>query len=166
MNFQTILLSQYPALFLLALLFLIAHLRVRKSSAVKSVLWVLLFGAALAAGVVCCFLGVQAELWTIKNLVRLGFWSWFGVVLLAVILLLHIVHGFEKRAERRRLAKAMEQAERQKAEEVSRAREEGAATERERALAESAAQQSEAADGARQSADDAQPAQDGSTSAV
>ena len=49
MNLRTILFSQYPALFLLAVLFLIAHLRVRKTSAVKSVLWVILFGAALAA---------------------------------------------------------------------------------------------------------------------
>ena len=55
MNLRTILFSQYPALFLLAVLFLIAHLRVRKTSAVKSVLWVILFGAALAASVVCCF---------------------------------------------------------------------------------------------------------------
>ena len=53
MNLRTILFSQYPALFLLAVLFLIAHLRVRKTSAVKSVLWVILFGAALAASVVC-----------------------------------------------------------------------------------------------------------------
>ena len=45
MNLRTILFSQYPALFLLAVLFLIAHLRVRKTSAVKSVLWVILFGA-------------------------------------------------------------------------------------------------------------------------
>ena len=53
MNLRTILFSQYPALFLLAVLFLIAHLRVRKTSAVKSVLWVILFGVALAASVVC-----------------------------------------------------------------------------------------------------------------
>lgn len=79
MNLRTILFSQYPALFLLAVLFLIAHLRVRKTSAVKSVLWVILFGAALAASVVCCFLGIQAELWTLKTLITLGFWSWFGV---------------------------------------------------------------------------------------
>ena len=49
MNLRTILFSQYPALILLAVLFLIAHLRVRKTSAVKSVLWGILFGAALAA---------------------------------------------------------------------------------------------------------------------
>ena len=36
MNLRTILFSQYPALFLLAVLFLIAHLRVRKRSAVKA----------------------------------------------------------------------------------------------------------------------------------
>ena len=135
MNLRTILFSQYPALFLLAVLFLIAHLRVRKTSAVKSVLWVILFGAALAASVVCCFLGIQAELWTLKTLITLGFWSWFGVGLVLLFLVLRVVHGMEKRSSRRRLDKAMKQAEKQKEEEGSRARAEGAAAERERAEA-------------------------------
>lgn len=138
MNLRTILFSQYPALFLLAVLFLIAHLRVRKTSAVKSVLWVILFGAALAASVVCCFLGIQAELWTLKTLITLGFWSWFGVGLVLLFLVLRVMHGMEKRSSRRRLDKAMKQAEKQKEEEVSRARAEGAAEERERAEAEAA----------------------------
>ena len=138
MNLRTILFSQYPALFLLAVLFLIAHLRVRKTSAVKSVLWVILFGAALAASVVCCFLGIQAELWTLKTLITLGFWSWFGVGLVLLFLVLRVVHGMEKRSSRRRFDKAMKQAEKQKEEEVSRARAEGAAAERERAEAEAA----------------------------
>ena len=141
MNLRTILFSQYPALFLLAVLFLIAHLRVRKTSAVKSVLWVILFGAALAASVVCCFLGIQAELWTLKTLITLGFWSWFGVGLVLLFLVLRVVHGMEKRSSRRRLDKAMKQAEKQKEEEVSRARAEGAAEERERAEAEAAARE-------------------------
>ena len=118
MNLRTILFSQYPALFLLAVLFLIAHLRVRKTSAVKSVLWVILFGAALAASVGCCFLGIQAELWTLKTLITLGFWSWFGVGLVLLFLVLRVVHGMEKRSSRRRLDKAMKQAEKQKEEEV------------------------------------------------
>ena len=139
MNLRTILFSQYPALFLLAVLFLIAHLRARKTSAVKSVLWVILFGAALAASVVCCFLGIQAELWTLKTLITLGFWSWFGVGLVLLFLVLRVVHSVEKRSSRRRLDKAMKQAEKQKEEEVSRARAEGAAAERERAEAEAAA---------------------------
>ena len=138
MNLRTILFSQYPALFLLAVLFLIAHLRVRKTSAVKSVLWVILFGVALAASVVCCFLGIQAELWTLKTLITLGFWSWFGVGLVLLFLVLRVVHGVEKRSSRRRLDKAMKQAEKQKEEEVSRARAEGPAAERERAEAEAA----------------------------
>ena len=145
MNLRTILFSQYPALFLLAVLFLIAHLRVRKTSAVKSVLWVILFGAALAASVVCCFLGIQAELWTLKTLITLGFWSWFGVGLVLLFLVLRVVHGMEKRSSRRRLDKAMKQAEKQKEEEVARARAEGAAAERERAETEAAARAEEAA---------------------
>ena len=148
MNFQTILLSQYPAFFLLALLFLFAHLRVRKRSAVKSVLWVILFGAALAASVVCCFLGIQAELWTLRTMIVLGFWSWLGVSVVLLLLVLRVLHGFEKRASRRRLEKAMQQAEKQKEEEVSRAR----AEERERIEAE----QSEREAAARAAAEAAQ----------
>ena len=145
MNFRTILFSQYPALFLLALLFLIAHLRVRKTSAVKSVLWVILFGVALAASVVCCFLGMQAELWTLKTLITLGFWSWFGIGLIALVLVLRIAHGIEKRSSQRKLDKAMAQAEKQKAEEISIARAQGAAEERERAEAEERAAREAAA---------------------
>ena len=152
MNLRTILFSQYPALFLLAVLFLIAHLRVRKTSAVKSVLWVILFGAALAASVVCCFLGIQAELWTLKTLITLGFWSWFGVGLVLLFLVLHVVHGVEKRSSRRRLDKAMKQAEKQK---------EGAAAERERAEAEAAARaEEEAREEAARAAAEAAAAQD------
>ena len=64
MDLREILFAQFPAFFLLSLLFLIAHLRVRKHSAVKSVLWVLLFGAALAVSILFCFLGMQAKYWT------------------------------------------------------------------------------------------------------
>lgn len=150
MNFRTILFSQYPAFFLLAVLFLISYLRVRKSSAVRSVLWVLLFGAALAASVVFCFLGIQAGLWTLKTLFALGFWSWFGVLLVLFLFLLRVVHGVEKRANRRRLEKAMKQAEKEKEEEVSRARAQGAAEERERAEAEAARAEAAAAEEAAQ----------------
>ena len=47
MDLREILFAQFPAFFLLSLLFLIAHLRVRKHSAVKSVLWVLLFACLI-----------------------------------------------------------------------------------------------------------------------
>lgn len=143
MDLRTILFSQYPALFLLALLFLIAHLRARKSSAVRSVLWVLLFGAALAMAVAFCFLGIQAELWTLKTIVRLRLWSWAGIALVLAILLLRVVHGVESRMNRRKLDRAMRQAEQEKQAEVARTRAEGAAEgaaqERERAAAFSAA---------------------------
>ena len=66
MDLREILFAQFPAFFLLSLLFLIAHLRVRKHSAVKSVLWVLLFGAAL-----CCAaaaLGCALTPWILRAL--------------------------------------------------------------------------------------------------
>lgn len=158
MDLRTILFSQYPALFLLALLFLIAHLRARKVSAVRSVLWVLLFGAALATAVACCFLGIQAELWTLKTLIRLGLWSWAGIALVLVVLLLRLVHGIEARLNRRKLDKAMRQAEQEKAAEVARAREEGAAQERERAAQAAAGSAAEQAAPAGESAGEGQEA--------
>ena len=89
MDLREILFAQFPAFFLLSLLFLIAHLRVRKHSAVKSVLWVLLFGAALAVSILFCFLGMQAKYWTVKTLFELKFWSWLGLVIV-VLSLIHI----------------------------------------------------------------------------
>ena len=64
MDLREILFAQFPAFFLLSLLFLIAHLRVRKHSAVKSVLWVLLFGAALVA---CALLCAAAYIVRVQN---------------------------------------------------------------------------------------------------
>ena len=91
MDLREILLAQFPAFFLLSLLFLIAHLRVRKHSAVKSVLWVLLFGTALAVSILFCFLGIQAKYWTLKTLFELKFWSWFGLVLVVLVLVLYFL---------------------------------------------------------------------------
>ena len=61
MDLREMLLAQFPAFFLLSILFLIAHLRVRRRNAVKSVLWVLLFGAALAVSILFCFLGMTPQ---------------------------------------------------------------------------------------------------------
>ena len=61
MDLREILFAQFPAFFLLSLLFLIAHLRVRKHSAVKSVLWVLLFGAALAVSIPVSYTHLRAH---------------------------------------------------------------------------------------------------------
>ena len=130
MDVREILFAQFPAFFLLSVLFLIAHLRVRKRSAVKSVLWVLLFGAALAMSILLCILGIQAKYWTVKTLFELKFWSWLGVAIVALVLV-HAKHMVEK--ERTKAEKEREQA-------VAQAREEGRAE----VLAEQA-QQSEAA---------------------
>lgn len=136
MNGRLILFSQYPALFLLALVFLLAHLRVRRTSAVKSMLWVILFGITLAASVAFCFLGLQAELWTLKTVLRLGLWSWLGIAAVVLLLVLRALHGVEKRMERRRLEKALRQAEKEKDAAVASARAEAAAEERARREAE------------------------------
>ena len=99
MDLREIFFAQFPAFFLLSLLFLAAHLRVRKRSAVKSVLWVLLFGAALAVSILFCFLGMQAKYWTVKTLFKLKFWSWLGLAIVVVLLVL-------RRSGRRRVGRA------------------------------------------------------------
>lgn len=117
--------AQFPALFLLALIFLVNYLTVRKRSAVKSVLWVLLFGVMLAVSILFCFLGIQAEFWMIKTLFQLSVWSWLGVALVIVFVLLHLVHTAQKKHAKRVMEKELKKAEMQKEEAVAQAREEG-----------------------------------------
>ena len=139
MNMQLILLSQYPALFLLSLLFLLGYFIARKKSAFKSFLWVLLFAVSLAAGVVCCFWGLHEKYWALSTLFRFSLWSWLGLALVLIVLILRIWHGIEVALNRRKLNKAMKNAEKEKEAEVRRARAEAAAEERARVLAETAA---------------------------
>ncbi len=140
--------AQFPAFFLLSLLFLIAHLRVRKHSAVKSVLWVLLFGTALAVSILFCFLGIQAKYWTLKTLFELKFWSWFGLVLVVLVLVLRLVFKLQNKHAQHMVEKERTKAEKEREQAVAQAREEG------RAEALSCAESAQAAP----AADDAQPA--------
>ena len=140
--------AQFPAFFLLSILFLIAHLRVRKRSAVKSVLWVLLFGAALAVSILFCFLGIQAKYWTLKTLFELKFWSWFGLVLVVLVLVLRLVFKLQNKHAQHMVEKERTKAEKEREQAVAQAREEG------RAEALSCAESAQAAP----AADDAQPA--------
>ena len=140
--------AQFPAFFLLSILFLIAHLRVRKRSAVKSVLWVLLFGAALAVSILFCFLGIQAKYWTLKTLFELKFWSWFGLVLVVLVLVLRLVFKLQNKHAQHMVEKERTKAEKEREQAVAQAREEG------RAEALSCAESAQAAP----AADDAQDA--------
>ena len=125
MDLREILFAQFPAFFLLSLLFLAAHLRVRKRSAVKSVLWVLLFGAALAVSILFCFLGMQAKYWTVKTLFQLKFWSWFGIFLVVLIFALRLVFKLQNKHNRRVMEKERMKAEKEREQAVAQAREEG-----------------------------------------
>ena len=148
MDLKQMLFAQFPAFFLLSILFLIAHLRVRKHSAVKSVLWVLLFGAALAVSILFCFLGIQAKYWTLKTLFELKFWSWFGLVLVVLVLVLRLVFKLQNKHAQHMVEKERTKAEKEREQAVAQAREEG------RAEALSCAESAQAAP----AADDAQPA--------
>ena len=141
MDLREILFAQFPAFFLLSLLFLAAHLRVRKHSAVKSVLWVLLFGAALAVSILFCFLGMQAKYWTVKTLFELKFWSWLGLAIVVVLLVLRIVFKLQNKHTRHVMEKERAKAEKEREQAVAQAREEG----RVEAMASQQAQKAEAA---------------------
>ena len=125
MDLREILFAQFPAFFLLSLLFLAAHLRVRKRSAVKSVLWVLLFGAALAVSILFCFLGMQAKYWTVKTLFKLKFWSWLGLAIVVVLLVLRLVFKLQNKHTRHVMEKERAKAEKEREQAVAQAREEG-----------------------------------------
>ena len=127
MDFREILLAQFPAFFLLSILFLIAHLRVRKRSAVKSVLWVLLFGAALAVSILFCFLGMQAKYWTFKTLLQLKFWSWSGLFAVVLVLVLRLVFKLQNKHAKHMVEKERTRAEKEREQAVAQAREEGRA---------------------------------------
>ena len=124
-NWKYLLLAQYPAMALLAVLFLVNYLLVRKRSAVKSVLWVLLFGAALAAGVLFAFLGVHYEFWKLGELFRLGVASWLGVVLVVAATIAHVVHSMEKKHSRKVMEKELARAARERDDAVAQAEEAG-----------------------------------------
>ena len=141
MDLREILFAQFPAFFLLSLLFLAAHLRVRKRSAVKSVLWVLLFGAALAVSILFCFLGMQAKYWTVKTLFKLKFWSWLGLAIVVVLLVLRLVFKLQNKHTRHVMEKERAKAEKEREQAVAQAREEG----RVEAMAAQQAQKAEAA---------------------
>ena len=141
MDLREILFAQFPAFFLLSLLFLAAHLRVRKRSAVKSVLWVLLFGAALAVSILFCFLGMQAKYWTVKTLFKLKFWSWLGLAIVVVLLVLRIVFKLQNKHTLHVMEKERAKAEKEREQAVAQAREEG----RVEAMASQQAQKAEAA---------------------
>lgn len=141
MDLKEILFAQFPAFFLLSLLFLAAHLRVRKRSAVKSVLWVLLFGAALAVSILFCFLGMQAKYWTVKTLFKLKFWSWLGLAIVVLLLVLRIVFKLQNKHTRHVMEKERAKAEKEREQAVAQAREEG----RVEAMASQQAQKAEAA---------------------
>ncbi|MBR7150176.1 MAG: hypothetical protein IKD01_04100 [Oscillospiraceae bacterium] len=140
MDFTLIILSQYPLFFLLSLASLFKYLRVRKRSAVKSIAYVILFGVLLAACVASIFLGVQMKYWSLATLAVLNVWSWAGLILLLLVFVLIIAHSIEAHLNRRKLEKAMKQAEKVKDAEVRRAREEAANEERERMQKESTAE--------------------------
>ena len=152
MDLKQMLLAQFPAFFLLSILFLLAHLRVRKRSAVKSVLWVLLFGAALAVSILFCFLGMQAKYWTVKTLFQLKFWSWFGIFLVVLILALRLVFKLQNKHNRRVMEKERMKAEKEREQAVAQAREEG------RAEALSSTEDAQAAPAPESAADAAQDA--------
>ena len=141
MDLREILFAQFPAFFLLSLLFLAAHLRVRKHSAVKSVLWVLLFGAALAVSILFCFLGMQAKYWTVKTLFKLKFWSWLGLAIVVLLLVLRLVFKLQNKHTRHVMEKERAKAEKEREQAVAQAREEG----RVEAMASQQAQKAEAA---------------------
>lgn len=127
LNLRFALFAQFPAFFLLAVIFLVNYLTVRKRSAVKSVLWVLLFGVMLAVSILFCFLGIQAEFWTIKTLFKLSVWSWIGIAVVAIVLILRLAHEVEKKHNRHVMEKELKKAEKQKEAAVAQAREEGKA---------------------------------------
>ena len=130
--------AQYPAFFLLAVLFLINYLIVRKRSAVKSILWVLLFGVALAVSLLFCFLGIQSKYWTLGTIFKLSVWSWLGIALVIIAVIVRFVFKLKGKLDQHTLKRELKKAEQDKAAAVAQAREEAKAEALSSAASESA----------------------------
>ena len=113
-DWKYMLLAQYPACLILAVYFLVKYALVRKASAVKSILWVLLFGASLAVSVLFLFLGVHYDYWTLKTLFPLGVASWIGVALMLVALVARVVHLIENKRNRKLMERELKRAAKEK----------------------------------------------------
>ena len=113
-DWKYMLLAQYPAVLILAVYFLVKYTFVRKISAVKSILWVLLFGASLAVSVLFLFFGVHFEYWTLKTLFPLGVASWIGIALMLGAIVARIVHLIEKKRNQKRMEKELRKAAKEK----------------------------------------------------
>ena len=126
-DWRYMLFAQYPAVFLLSLYFLVKYIFARKLSAVKSILWVLLFGVSLAVAVLFLFLGIHYDYWQLKTLFPLGVASWIGIALILVAIVARVVHLFEKKRNEMIMEKERKKAERDKEAAVAQARQEAAA---------------------------------------
>ena len=85
----------------------------------------LLFGAALAVSILFCFLGMQAKYWTVKTLFKLKFWSWLGLAIVVVLLVLRLVFKLQNKHTRHVMEKERAKAEKEREQAVAQAREEG-----------------------------------------
>ena len=145
-DWKYMLLAQYPACFLLAVYFLVKYMRVRKTSAVKSILWVLLFGAALAVSVLFLFLGVHYGYWTLTTLFPLGVASWIGIALIVIAIVARIVHLIEKKRNQKIMEKELKKAAKEKDAAVAEAEQAGRRAAHEEAEAVRLTKAAEAAD--------------------
>ena len=113
-DWKYMLLAQHPAVLILAVYFLVKYMFARKTSAVKSILWVLLFGASLAISVLFLFFGIHFEYWTLKTLFPLGVASWIGIALILIAIVARIVHLIEKKRSRMMMQKELRKAAKEK----------------------------------------------------
>ncbi|MBO4913810.1 MAG: hypothetical protein J5449_01260 [Oscillospiraceae bacterium] len=121
-TWKYLLYAQYPACFLLAVYFFINYLRARKNSAVKSVIWVLLFGISLALAVLFFFLGIQQSYWSLKTMFSLKLASWIGIALVLAASVAHIVHLIDKKHTRKVMEKELQKAAKEKDDALAQAR--------------------------------------------
>ena len=125
-SWKFLLFAQYPAFFLLAIYFLVRYLLVRKSSAIMSVIWVLLFGASLAVSVLFAVLGLHMRYWALTELFKFSLASWIGIVLFFVTLIAQLIHILERRHSQKIMERELEKAAKERDDAVAQARAEGA----------------------------------------
>lgn len=118
---ESILLSQSPALFLAAIVFLISYFIRKHNHRVKAALDLILAIVAVALGIALYYLGMLNKLFTIHNFWHINVAGWVGLALVAIISVYAIFNNCKrilakKKAEKN--ASRAESAHRQELEDV------------------------------------------------
>lgn len=109
-----ILCCQSPALFLVAIILLVRYFITRKAHRVKATVRLVFAILCAILGIVCYFVGMYRDIFTIKDFYQIRVAGWFGLVVVVLVCGLLVFNALKDRTTRRKLDKAVKTAEEEK----------------------------------------------------